>query len=61
MGTLSRADPAGAITSRFTGRLNGKALSAGTYRLQVQGTNAKGSGAAVTNRFTIVRGTPRTA
>ncbi len=53
VGKLSHADAAGAITFRFTGRLKGKALRVGTYRLQVQGVNAKGSGAAVTRRFRI--------
>ncbi len=55
MGTLSRSDPIGSITFRFTGRLKGKALRVGTYRLKVRGANVKGSGTAVSRRFKIIK------
>jgi hypothetical protein len=55
-GTLRRAAKAGTTTLRFTGRLNGRALPAGRYRLVVVATDAAGNRSRPkTLGFTVVR------
>lgn len=53
-GSFTHADAAGAANSlHFSGRLKGKRLSAGHYRLQAVARDAAGNGAAVFAPFTI--------
>ena len=54
-GSFSRASVAGANSFRFTGKLGGKALRAGSYRLSGLPTGSSGlAGPVLTARFTIV-------
>lgn len=53
LGSFTHADTAGANTFVLTGRLDGRALPAGTYELSGVPGNANGAGAAITQRFRI--------
>ncbi len=53
LGSFTHADAAGANSLRFSGRVRGKKLGKGSYRLQAIPANAAGNGAAVTKSFTI--------
>ena len=53
-GRFSRVSAAGTNRLRFTGRVAGKALAPGTYRLVAVPTLAGRKGAAATVRFRIV-------
>jgi hypothetical protein len=46
-------DVAGANSVRFSGRLKGKALAKGAYKLQAVPRTAAGGGATVSKSFTI--------
>lgn len=52
-GSFTHVDKAGANSLRFSGRLHGKKLSPGSYRLQAVAHNAAGNGVAVSKGFTI--------
>jgi CSLREA domain-containing protein len=54
VGIFSRQDRAGANSFHFTGRVNGRKLARGKYRLQAAPTLAGRSGAPATSSFTIV-------
>jgi hypothetical protein len=51
IGTLSRVSLVGANSFRFTGRVNGKRLAPGKYRLKASAVGGK----AISKRFTIAR------
>jgi hypothetical protein len=53
IGTFTHPDAAGANSFHFSGRLNGKRLPKGSYRLQAVPHDAAGNGAAVSVKFTI--------
>lgn len=54
-GTFSHADGAGAVRLRFTGRVGGRPLAPGRYRLSAVARNAAGlSSRAVTADFTVI-------
>jgi hypothetical protein len=53
IGTFAHPDAAGANSFHFSGRLNGKKLAKGSYRLQAVPHDAVGNGAAVNVKFTI--------
>jgi hypothetical protein len=53
MGSFSHTDLAGVNTLHFSGRLKGKKLPSGSYRLRVVPRNAAGTGATVVASFTI--------
>ena len=56
VGTLTRADLNGAVTIRFRGRLNGRALAAGRYDARFRARDAAGNRSATRKlRFRIVR------
>jgi hypothetical protein len=52
-GSFTHVDVAGANSVRFSGRLGGKALAKGVYKLQAVPRDAAGSGATVSKSFTI--------
>ncbi len=52
-GGFTHADLAGADSGRFSGRLKGHRLAAGSYELMVVPHNANGTGAAVSKAFRI--------
>lgn len=52
-GSFVHVDTAGANSLRFSGRMHGKKLAPGSYRLQAVPHNAAGNGAAVSRGFTI--------
>jgi hypothetical protein len=54
VGSFTHADRAGANSFRFSGRLKGKRLAPGGYRLQVAARDAAGTGAAVAKAFKIL-------
>jgi hypothetical protein len=53
IGSFSHVDVVGANSLRFSGRIKGKKLAAGSYRLQAVAHDAAGNGAAVTRGFAI--------
>jgi hypothetical protein len=53
LGSFTHTDTAGANSLHFSGRLNGKRLPKGSYRLQAVPHDAAGNGAAVSVKFTI--------
>ena len=53
LGSFTHTDTAGANSLHFSGRLRGRKLAKGGYRLQAVPTDAAGNGAAVTRSFTI--------
>ncbi len=54
LGSFTHTDTAGtAVKLHFSGRLKGKRLAHGAYRLQAVAHNAAGNGAAATKSFTI--------
>ncbi len=53
IGSFTHVDIAGANSLHFSGRLKGKKLAAGDYRLQAVARNAAGNGAAVDKSFKI--------
>lgn len=53
LGSFTHADAAGAVRFHFSGRLHGRALAGGGYRLQAVPKNAAGTGAGATKGFTI--------
>jgi hypothetical protein len=53
LGTFTHADVAGLNSLHFSGRLRGKKLAKGSYRLQAVPNDAAGNGAAVSVKFTI--------
>ena len=53
IGSFTHTDTAGANKLHFSGRLNGKKLGKGSYRLQAVPNNAAGNGKAVSKRFKI--------
>ena len=53
LGSFTHSDHAGAISLRFSGRLKGKRLAPGSYRLEAVASDAAGSSAAVDKGFTI--------
>jgi hypothetical protein len=53
MGSFIHVDVSGANSLRFSGRLKGKALAKGVYKLQAVPRNATGSGLTVSKSFTI--------
>ena len=54
-GSFTRAGRAGANSFRFTGRLRGRKLSLGSYRLTAVAANANGRSRAATTTFRIAR------
>jgi hypothetical protein len=52
-GSFTHVDTAGANSLRFSGRLKGKALTKGIYKLQAVPRDAAGSGTTVSKSFTI--------
>ena len=54
-GSFTRAGRAGANSFRFTGRLRGRKLSLGRYRLTAVAANANGRSRAATTTFRIAR------
>jgi hypothetical protein len=54
-GSFTRVGSAGANSFKFTGRLRGRKLSPGSYRLTGVASNANGKSSAVTATFKIVR------
>ncbi len=55
-GSFSRKDGAGATRFRFMGRLAGRTLKPGSYRLTLTPRNGAGTGAVVTKGFKVKRG-----
>ncbi len=53
VGSFTHSDHAGAISLRFSGRLKGKPLAPGSYRMEVVASDAAGRSAAVDKDFTI--------
>jgi len=53
LGRFTHTDVAGTNTFVFTGRVGGRPLRAGSYRLKGVPSNANGAGAAVVKSFTI--------
>jgi hypothetical protein len=53
LGTFTHADVAGLISLHFSGRLRGKKLAKGSYRLQAVPNDAAGKGAAVSVKFKV--------
>lgn len=53
LGTFGHADAAAGNSLHFSGRLHGRALARGTYRLSAQARDAAGLGPAATASFTI--------
>jgi len=53
LGSFTHTDTAGANSLHFSGRLHGKKLAKGSYRLQAVAHDAAGNGAAVSKGFTI--------
>ena len=53
LGTFTHVDVAGADSLRFSGRLHGRRLASGAYRLRAVARNAAGSGATVGTAFSI--------
>jgi hypothetical protein len=53
VGSFSHVDSVGADSLHFSGRLKGKKLAAGSYRLQAVARDAAGNGAAVDKSFKI--------
>jgi hypothetical protein len=53
VGSFSHVDVIGAISLHFSGRIKGKALPAGGYKLQAVAHDDAGNGAAVTKSFTV--------
>jgi hypothetical protein len=53
VGTFSHADLAGANSLHFSGRLNGRKLAKGRYRLSAVAHNGAGNGPAATTEFKI--------
>jgi len=53
LGSFTHPDVAGANSLHFSGRLHGKKLAKGSYRLQAVAHDAAGNGAAVNKGFTI--------
>jgi hypothetical protein len=53
VGTFSHADLAGANSLHFSGRLNGRKLAKGTYRLQAVASDAAGNGPPASTSFKI--------
>jgi hypothetical protein len=53
IGSFSHVDVTGADSLQFSGRIKGKKLAAGSYRLQAVAHDAAGNGAAVIRGFTI--------
>ena len=54
-GSFARVDAAGDVAFRFTGRIGGRALAAGAYRLAVSARDSAGAGAKAYAAFTIKR------
>jgi hypothetical protein len=54
-GSFTRAGAAGANSFRFTGRLRGRKLAPGGYRLTGVAANTNGKSSAVTTTFNIVK------
>ena len=53
LGSFTHLDKAGANSLHFSGRLKGRKLAPGAYRLQAIAHNAAGNGAATSKSFTI--------
>lgn len=53
LGSFTHADLAGANRFRFTGRIHGRRLAAGGYRLKLVPRDAAGAGAAVLAQFRV--------
>lgn len=53
VGSFSHADRAGSNSAHFSGRLRGRALAKGSYRLSVVPRDAAGTGTPVTAAFTV--------
>ena len=53
LGSFTHSDTAGANSLHFSGRLHGRKLAKGSYRLQAVPHNAAGNGAMVNKDFTI--------
>jgi hypothetical protein len=53
LGSFTHTDKAGANSLHFSGRLHGRKLPRGSYRLQAVAHNAAGNGAAASKSFTI--------
>jgi len=53
LGTFTHADIVGLNSLHFSGRLRGKKLAKGSYRLQAVASNAAGKGAAVSVKFKV--------
>jgi hypothetical protein len=52
-GSFTHADTAGPNRFRFSGRVGGRKLKPGAYRLRVVARNSAGAGKAATRRFRI--------
>jgi hypothetical protein len=53
VGSFTHADKAGADSLRFSGRINGHKLTAGSYELQAVAHDAAGNGAAAEKSFKV--------
>jgi hypothetical protein len=53
LGTFTHADAAGANSLHFSGRLHGRKLATGSYRLQAMTRDAAGAGPAATIGFKV--------
>ena len=53
VGSFTHKDAAGAVHFRFTGRVGGRTLKPGSYRLELVPRNGAGTGAAAIKAFTI--------
>jgi hypothetical protein len=52
-GAITRQDPAGPVSFHFSGRLRGKTLKPGSYRLSAAARNFSGAGKPVRASFTV--------
>lgn len=55
LGSFTHADTVGTNALRFTGRIAGRSLASGTYRLSASSHSAAGTGATRTATFTVER------
>jgi hypothetical protein len=55
VGSFSHQDTAGKVTLRFTGRVGGKPLAVGSYRLRAVARNSSATSAPATVSFSVVR------
>jgi hypothetical protein len=56
VGSFIHQDAAGSVRFRFTGRVGGRTLKPGTYRLEAVARNTAGTATAVTKTFRVKKG-----